>query len=324
MIIMGNVKGLKKSIVGVTANQFHSLFEYETKITEEMTTIRRNDPFDSTQLVLSQYSQNNSSFINPQFLKSYLEFNRGHYLKIVFFCSKGSPDDITRLSLLGSTQFAMGKISLALSYYQQILQIHPAFDYTLYGSLYRNLGVLHYALNDFNTACTYFQQALCCLPQSAILWFYYGEARAKSLPPRRSRACLREIQTAMRTALQLDVIEDLHFKCLARLAWAQLRLADFAGACCVCDQMEAITEGSIARCQQVHLFRAEAYVGCGEVEKALEAVDPASQPQLYPEWIVRAVQEKKVGKAMECTATSLCEMMLVDSVVVGAVVESDA
>lgn len=36
MIISGNVKGLKKSIVGVTANQFPSLLEYDTRIEEEM------------------------------------------------------------------------------------------------------------------------------------------------------------------------------------------------------------------------------------------------------------------------------------------------
>lgn len=68
----------------------------------------------------------------------------------------------------------------------------------------------------------------------------------------------------------------------------------------------------------MHLFRAEAHVGCGEVKKALEEVDPETQPLLYPEWIVRAVKEK-VGEAVQYSADSLCEAMLVDSVVVGLV-----
>ena len=55
------------------------------------------------------------------------------------------------------------------------------------------------------------------------------------------------------------------------------------------------------------------------MKKALEEVDPETQPLLYPEWIVRAVKEKKVGEAVQYSADSLCEAMLVDSVVVGLV-----
>lgn len=319
MIISGNVKGLKKSIVGVTANQFPSLLEYDTRIEEEMAAIRQNDPFDSTQLVLSQYAQNNSFFVNHQLLKSYLEFNRGNYQKIVSFCCNGSPDDVTRLSLLGSSQFALGHFSLALLYYQQILHIHPAFDRSLYGGLYRNLGILHYALGDFAAARGCLQRALSCLPQNAWFWFYYTEVLAKSLPRHASREHLGELQMALRTALQLKATEELHLDCLTRLAWAKLQLADFAGVCALCDQVEAIAKGCVPRCQRVHLFRAEAHVGCGEVKKALEEVDPETQPLLYPEWIVRAVKEKKVGEAVQYSADSLCEAMLVDSVVVGLV-----
>ena len=311
MVIVGKVKGLKKGIIGVMQNQFKSEEELTSRFEAEFSPIYKEDEYDTYQFIVTQYSDTRSFFISHQILISILEYNRDNFAKAIAMCSTGSSNDIVRLSLLGSSYFATGSISLALSCYNQILQFIYIYDRALYGSVYKNIGIMYDALQDTENAHLCFQEALRYLPRNARIWYYYGEHLTKMAIKDKKRNLLWEIEMAIDTALQLKTSEPLRLECLLRKIWLKIQLRCFEEACALCDEAERIVRKNVARLQLIHLYRSSAFFGMNKAEEAINELDPLLQRKLYPDCIVKALRKENVTHISDyCERDSYCEMML--------------
>lgn len=311
MIIAGKVKGLKKGIIGVMQNQFKSEEELTSRFEAELFPIWENNITDTYQFIVTHYSDTNSFFVSHKVLISMLEYNRYNFAKAIELCSSVSSNDIVRLSLLGSSYFAMGSVSLAISCYKRIIPFMHIYDRALCGSVYKNLGIMYDALQETESAHLCFQEALRYLPRNAHIWYYYGEHLTKMAIKDKKRSLLWEIEMAIDTALQLKASEPLRLECLLRKIWLKIQLRCFEEACALCDEAEMIVRRNVSQLQLIHLYRSNAFFELNKVEEAIKELDPLMQRRLYPECIVKVLKKEKVDCISDyCGRGSYCEMML--------------
>ena len=125
----------------------------------------------SSALFLLPFSSQTIEFVSSVYLKGYLEYRRGNYLKVLSTCSMvEAPIHSFVNSLLGSSEFALGHADKALYHYSCI----KGGSLFQQGQTHKILGLIYISKKQYQYAIYHLSEAARLLPNHPSIWFYYS------------------------------------------------------------------------------------------------------------------------------------------------------
>ena len=125
----------------------------------------------SSVLFLLPFSSQTIEFVSSVYLKGYLEYRRGNYLKVLSTCSMvEAPIHSFVNSLLGSSEFALGHLDKALCHYSCI----KGGSLFQQGQTHKILGLIYISKKQYQYAIYHLSEAARLLPNHPSIWFYYS------------------------------------------------------------------------------------------------------------------------------------------------------